>query len=75
MRNLQPIIKRLVIFDREHQIKQKNSQHSTNVKCKIYIYTDAQKFGISKIFYVFLRESLLLIKAVFIRSKIQKKKQ
>ncbi len=38
------------------------------------IYTAVQKFGISKICNVFLRESLLLIKAVFIRSKIQKTK-
>ncbi len=32
------------------------------------MHTATQKFGISKIFYVFLRESLLLIKAVFILS-------
>ncbi len=38
------------------------------------IYTAVQKFGLSKIFYVFLMESLMLIKAVFIWSKIQQKK-
>jgi len=37
------------------------------------VYTGAQKFGTSQIVYVFLTESLLFIKAVFIQSKIQKK--
>ncbi len=39
---------------------------------KYYICTAAQRFWISKICCV-LRESLLLIKAIFIQSKIQKK--
>ncbi len=40
------------------------------------IYTVVQMFGISKIFnvFVFFNESLLLIKAAFICSKIQGKK-
>ncbi len=32
----------------------------------IYMYTAAQKFGISKIFNVFLMESLMLIEAAFL---------
>ncbi len=39
----------------------------------LYIYTTSQKFLNSKIFNVFLKNSLLLTKPAFIWSKIQQK--